>query len=321
MRLHELNLNLLVYLDALLAERNVSKAAERVSLTQSAMSLALARLREHFHDPILRQVGKTMVPTSLALSLVEPVRNVLIQIRAIAASTDTFDPASSKRKIVIAGSDFTVDVVLKKLLPRLSELAPHMRIHNRALTTRVREDFKQGMVDFLFIPEVYLLEDHPRDLLFTASFTCAVWSRNTLVGDKLTFDQYKQLGHIAVKLGDETMPTYEQWFMKRYGDVRRIEVEVPSFALAVQLVTGTQRIVTCHLQHAHMYARQCSLRLVTPPFRIPPSRLHLQWHKYMHGDPALAWVRQLMKATLAEDLQQTAGRRSTGAGASNGNPA
>lgn len=144
MRLNDLNLNLLIYLDALLAERNVSKAAERVCLTQSAMSLALRRLRDYFGDDILRQVGKTMVPTSLALSMVQPVRNVLLQIQSIGSSTVKFEPSKSNRKITITGSDFTMDVLLKRVIPKMSQIAPGMKLDYVALTNSRQEDLNKA---------------------------------------------------------------------------------------------------------------------------------------------------------------------------------
>ena len=299
MRLTDLNLNMLVYLDALLAEKNVSKAADRVHLTQSAMSLALKRLRDHFHDEILRKVGKTMVPTPLALSLVQPLQNVLIQIQSIVSSRDTFDPAKSNRKITITGSDFTMDLLLKKVLPKLSKIAPGIRIDYVALTGSRDEEFSQGRIDLLVVPDVYAVEGHPSEPLLTAKFACVVWSKNALVTKKLSFEQYTQMGHVCVKLGDWRRGTYkEQWFLERYGDIRRIEVEVPSFALAVQLVSGTQRIATCHIQHARMYAKQYSLRILAPPFDIPPAHLRLQWHKHMDCDPALIWFRGVLKEAV-----------------------
>jgi DNA-binding transcriptional LysR family regulator len=299
MRLNDLNLNMLVYLDALLSERNVSKAADRVHLTQSAMSLALRRLRDHFHDEILRKVGKTMVPTPLALSLVQPLQNVLIQIQSIVSSRDNFDPAKSNRKITMTGSDFTMDLLLKKVLPKLSRIAPGIRIDYVALSGSRDEEFMQGRIDLLVLPDVYAIEGHPSEPLLTAEFACVVWSKNALVRDSISFEQYTQMGHVCVKLGDWRRGTYkEQWFLEHYGDIRRIEVEVPSFALAVQLVSGTQRIATCHIQHARMYARQYSLRILAPPFNIPPSRLRLQWHKHMDGDPALMWFRGVLKEAV-----------------------
>jgi len=298
MRLQGLDLNLLVCLDALLAEQNVSKAARRVSLTQSAMSLALARLRIYFHDQLLRQVGRTMLLTSVAASLVQPVRDIILQAQSLASSTVKFDPAKSDRKITVIASDFTMDVLLKRIVPRLARLAPGMRLDFPPLTSNFKEEFERGQIDLLITPDVYILADHPSEPLLTDKFTCVVWSKNTTVGKKLSFEQYKKMGHVCVNLGGWRVPTYEQWFLKHYGEVRRIEVVVTSFNLAVQLVTGTQRIATSYTRCAKMYQRQCSLRLIEPPFDMPPAHLRTQWHKYMDQDPAIIWFRGLLKASV-----------------------
>jgi len=303
MHLSDLNLNMLVYLDALLAEKNVSKAANRVCITQSAMSLALRRLREHFQDEILLQVGKTMTPTALALSLAEPLRDVLDRIQSVVSTTANFDPAKSNRKITITGADFTIDFLLKKVLPKLSRVAPGIRIEYVPLTGNRDEEFAQGRIDLLVVRDLSAIDGHPSEPLFTARIACVVWSKNSLVRKKLSFEQYTQLGHVCVKLGDWRIGS----FRKHYGNVRRIEVEVPSFALALQLVSGTQRIALCHLEHARMYAKQYSLRILTPPFDIPPVHFLLQWHKHMDHDPALIWFRGVLKeATRKSRFAETA---------------
>src|SRR3974377_573494 len=141
MRFQNLNLNLLVCLDALLEEKSVSKAANRVFLSQSAMSDALARMRDYFGDELLVQVGKTMVPTPLANSLVQPVRDVLIQIRAIASTSVKFDPAKSHRKITVMASDYVVSVLLRKVVSKLSMQAPRMQIEFMALTSEFKQQY------------------------------------------------------------------------------------------------------------------------------------------------------------------------------------
>lgn len=115
MRFRRLDLNLIVYLDALLAERSVSRAAERVHISQSAMSDALARLRDYFQDKLFVQVGRSMVPTPLAQSMAQPVRDVLLQIESVASSNVQFDPLNSRRKIGILASDYVADVLLNKI--------------------------------------------------------------------------------------------------------------------------------------------------------------------------------------------------------------
>ncbi|MGA3128431.1 MAG: LysR family transcriptional regulator [Candidatus Korobacteraceae bacterium] len=300
MRFRNLDLNLLVQLDALLAEKSVSKAAKRVFLSQSAMSDALARMRDFFHDDLLVRVGRAMAPTPLAQSLQQPVRDVLIQIRSIASSTADFDPANSNRKITMLTSDYMVDVLLKKVIPVAAQQAPGIQFEFAPFTSNFREEFARGHLDLMIIPEGYTSEDHPSETLYQESWTCVVWSKNTSVGKKISFEQYKKMGHVCVNLGEWRVPTYEEWFLKRYGNIRRIEIVVPSFNMALQLVSGTQRIATCHLRHALMYAKQYSLRMVAPPFDIPPLKERVQWHKYMDRDPALVWFRGLLKSTAVK---------------------
>lgn len=299
MRLKNLDLNLLVYLDALLDEKSISKAAERVFLSQSAMSNALGRLRDHFQDELLVQVGRTMVPTPLAQGLREPVRDVLIQIRSIASSSVDFDPAKSTRKITIMTSDYITDVFLNQVITRVWREAPGIRIELPPLTSGFNEHFERGRIDLLITPEHFLSEEHPSEPLYEDRFTCAVWSKNPLVGNRLSFEQYSTMGHVCVGLGEWRTTTYDGWLAKRYGHVRNIEVLVPSFAMALKFVTGTHRLITCHMSHAQMYAKQYSLRLVDPPFEIPPLRERLQWHKHMDRDPALIWFRGVLKSTVA----------------------
>jgi LysR family nod box-dependent transcriptional activator len=300
MRLNRLDLNLLVYLNALLTERSVSKAARSVFLSQPAMSDALARLRAYFDDELLVRVGHTTTLTALGQSLLPKVGDVLIQIQSIASSKVEFDPANSKRKITIMASDYVVGVLLRRVIARVSRLAPGTQIHFTALTGEFLDDFERGRLDFLILPEQWASKHHPSESLYSETFTCAIWDKNRRVGNKLSFKQYMEMGHISVDLGAMRASTYEEWFLKRYGGLRKIEVVVPTFGMALQLVEGSERIATCHLRHARMYARQYALRLVNPPFKIPVLNLCLQWHKYVDHDPALIWFRGIVKSVAAE---------------------
>lgn len=300
MRFHNLDLNLLVCLDALLDEKSVSKAANRVFLSQSAMSDALARMRDYFGDELLVQVGKTMLPTPLARSLVQPVRDVLMQIRAIASTSVKFDPKTSHRKITVMASDYVVSVLLRKVIARVWEQAPGMQIEFMALTSEFQRQFDRGDLEFLIMPEGYASEDHPSEPLYDERYTCVVWSKNLRVGKKVSFQQYLEMGHVCVNMGGWRIPTYESWFLKRFGNTRRVEVVVPTFGTALKLVSGTNRIATVHRRHAQMYAKQYSLRMIEPPFEIPPLKERMQWHKYLDRDPALIWFRNLVKSVAAK---------------------
>jgi LysR family transcriptional regulator, nod-box dependent transcriptional activator len=296
MRFHQLDLNLVFYLDALLGERNVSRAARRVHLTQSAMSDALGRLRDYFQDRLLVKSGHAMLLSPLAQSLIQPVRDVLLQLESIAALNVQFDPCTSKRKITVLAPDYVMDVLLKNVIRDIAHRAPGMQMAVRPFNSTFVHDFDDGSIDLLVTTPEYSSQQHPSETLYYEKFTCVVWSRNSHVGKRVSMSQYKSLGHVCVSLGDMFVSTYDDWFMKQFGQIRKVDAIVPSYRMALDMITGTQRIATCHVHHARMFAKQYSLRLVEPPFKIPPLELRMQRHKYKEQDPALAWFRGLVKS-------------------------
>jgi LysR family nod box-dependent transcriptional activator len=300
MRFRHLDLNLIIYLDALLAEQSVSRAAERVHISQSAMSDALARLRAYFQDKLFVQVGRSMVPTALAASLLQPIRDILLQVDSVASANVQFDSRTSRRKISILASDYVTDVLLNKVLLRLIREAPGISAEIHHFTGSFVQEFEHGNIDLLITPRGYATERHPSATLYTEDFVCVVWSGNKRIGRGLTLDQYKSLGHIRVTLGDWRTSTYDEWFLKHRGDIRRIELVVPSFRTGLQFITGTQRVLTCHRRHAKMYAKPYELKVVKAPFDIPPIEMQMQWHKYRDQDPALAWFRELLQAEASK---------------------
>lgn len=299
-RLRNFDLNLLVYLNFLLEEQSVSKAADRAFLSQSAMSDALARMRKHFNDELLVQIGKKMVPTALAQSLHEPVRDVLMQAQAIASSTPQFDPATSNRRVRIMCSDYTVSVLFSKVIEKLWLLAPGIKLDFLAIKSDFREEFNRGNVDLLIIPDDYVCENHPSEPLFQENYSVIAWSGNRRVGETLSVDEYFELGHVCVSVGEGRIATYEAWFLERFGEEhRKVEVVVPTFGGIFPLIAGTERIATVHRRQAEIFAPQYSLKQLEPPFNIPSLTLMIQSHRNLGLDPALVWLRNLVKSVAA----------------------
>jgi DNA-binding transcriptional LysR family regulator len=152
MRFNKLDLNLLVVLNALLTERSISRAAEKVHLSQPATSNALARLRDYFGDELLVSAGRQLILTPRAEALIEPVREVLMRIDSTIAAQPQFDPATETRHFTLLASDFTMTVLIPQLLASLYRDAPGIRIHIRAMTENREEVLEQGKADFLICP-------------------------------------------------------------------------------------------------------------------------------------------------------------------------
>lgn len=293
MRFKGLDLNLLVALDALLTTRNVTAAGEKVFLSQSAMSGALARLREFFGDELFVQVGRKLVLTSLAEGLVEPVRQVLVQIDGTVNTRPMFDPAVSRRHFNVVASDYGMSALLADVVRRVHRIAPGISFDLRLVTEGSIDELQRGDVDIIMMPEHYALPDHPKVILFEEDYHCVVWTDNPLVGDEVSLEQYMALGHVVVRHG--RIPTFDAWFLQRFGQTRRVEVVVPNFNLAPQLLVGTDRIATVHTRLAALYADHLELRLLPTPIEFPRIVEVAQWHKYRERDPAIIWLCDLMR--------------------------
>ncbi|WP_416424500.1 LysR family transcriptional regulator [Pseudomonas sp. App30] len=292
MRFNHLDLNLLVALDILLEEQNITRAAERLHMTQSATSGVLGRLRSYFEDELLVQVGRKMQPTPYALELMEPVRDVLLKIRSSITSKPAFDPSTSKRHFRLVTSDYLISVLLAQVIEKISQEAPFITFEMLGPGDNSSELLVRGEVDLMIVPERYVLEDHPSQLLFEEEHVCAVWNGNTQVGDSLTLEQYINLGHVSVGFGRTRHMSIEEWFMNQYGVSRRLEVITNDFNTLPQLVIGTQRVATMHGRLARLYAKHLPLRILPTPVKIPLMREFMLWHRTMDGDPMHRWLRE-----------------------------
>jgi DNA-binding transcriptional LysR family regulator len=303
MRLDRFDLNLLVALDALLDERNVTRASERLHIGQSAASAALARLRDYFGDELLVPVGRRLELTPLAQSLVEPVRDALQRTRAALALKPGFDPATAERRFAVRASDYVTTVLLGEAVRRLAEQAPRVALDIRSPPADVAEVFDRGGIDLLVMPEQYASRiAHPQERLFADEQVCMVWEGHRSVGTTLGFEQYMELGHVAVRFGDERSVAFEEWFLPRYGRQRRVESSVDNFTTLPSLLIGTQRVATLHRRLALHFAATLPLRVLDAPFDMPALVEMMVWPRYVDADPAHRWLREgVSRASAAMD--------------------
>jgi DNA-binding transcriptional LysR family regulator len=295
-----LDLNLLYVLDALLSEKSVTRTGERIHLSQSATSGALGRLRVFFDDDLLVQIGHKLVPTPLAEELVKPVRDVLLQAETIMTMVPTFKPEATRRRFRVMGSDYVVTAIMPQVLERLQRVAPLATLDLLSNAESPIECLERGEVDLLIMPKQHISQVQPSEDLFEDRYSCVVWSGNTTVEDVITLDQYLAAGHVAVRLGRQQSPVFDEWVFERSGHKRRIEVVTMAFNTVPQLLIGTTRIATLPRRLAVRCAQYLPLRLLPPPIELPPLVESMQWHNYRTQDSAAAWFRRLMKEVAAE---------------------
>ncbi len=289
MRFERLDLNLLVALDALLAERSVSLAAERIFLSQSATSSALGRLREYFGDELLVVKGRAMVLTSRAEELVDPVRAVLEQIRSTISVAPPFEPATCDRTLRIMGSDYMTEVLLSRVFAGIAEEAPNMRFEIQPMTEGPVDSLERGFVDLLLTVDFGMTSDHPSQILFDDDYVVIGCKGNPKMKGPMTKELYFELGHVTCRFGKARVPAFDDWFMRRQKQQRRIEIVAPSFLSIPGLVVGSQRIATVHRRLAGRIADNLPLVIRELPLSMPPIREGAQWHLSNNNDAAIRW--------------------------------
>ncbi|UUX97118.1 LysR family transcriptional regulator [Aquabacterium sp. J223] len=302
MRLDRFDLNLLVTLEALLEERNVTRAAERLHIGQSAASSALARLREHFNDLLLVPAGRELMPTPLARSLVAPVRDTLLSARATIRRRPSFDPATASLKFTLRASDYVTTVLLADAVRRISREAPGITLNLLGLSHDLFDSIERGHTDVLVMPQTYAERlDHPQTRVFDEDHVCIAWRDHPDLGDSLSVEQYLAMGHVSARFNLPGGGAFEDWLFPRYRHRRRVETSVSSFSLLPQLVVGTRRLAVVQRRLAVLAARTLPLKLYEVPIEVPTLVEMLIWPRHLQDDPAHRWLREALLA-CARDM-------------------
>ena len=299
MRFQGLDLNLLVVLDALLIEHNLTAAARSLNLSQPATSAALARLRDYFQDEIFIMQGRRMVPTALGKALAAPTRETLMHIKRTLATRDVFDPSTAERRFRVVISDFMTIIFFARVVETARRIAPRVSFELLPFGDQPDELLRIGEIDFLIFPELYLSEDYPRIPLFEEHLVCVACRSNLEIGESIGFDEYMAMGHVAAQFGRSRAPAIEEWLLLQHGLRRRVEVAVQSFSMIPYLVAGSNRIATMHSRLAAHFAQTLPLRIVPLLLPLPKFTEALQWPALHDNDPASLWLRKLILAEAA----------------------
>ena len=305
MRFNKLDLNLLVALDAMLSLKSISRAAEQLNLSQSAMSNALARLREHLDDELLVQVGRKMELTPRAESLQDAVRDVLVRVDTTISAKPVFQPATSDREFRLFVSDYSMVTLMPHLLALAAQASHSVRFHFLPQQNQPQRLLDRGEADLLVIPQIYCSPDHPTDKLLDETFCCVVWQGGQLAtperapAGKLHLDTFRSAGHVVFQPPGGTH-TFEGAAMQKHGVARRVEVSTFSFVGALSLVVGTNRVATVHRRLAAYGSQFLPLKVLEPPFELPLMTQVVQWHQYRTTDPGLVWLRGLLQQAVIQ---------------------
>src|SRR5688572_22582657 len=293
MNLRQIDLNLLVALDVLLTERNVTRAGERLCLSQSAMSGTLARLRHTFDDELLVRVGRQLELTAYAEEIALPVRQCLQQIEELLNAKQTFEPQSASRVFRIAATDYAVMLMLSPLVKRLQELAPNVSVQFVKLNSAARERLADGDIDFSIMPEGV---EHglPSMDLFTDPWVCILCERHQAIGEKLSLEDFMAQPHMAFNIDDEGHASLADEHLRSSGYHRNIVATTESFTNAPFLLQGTTMLTMVPRRLATRMREAAHIRLLDIPVEVPPLAEKLIWNPRFTQSQPHRWMRQLI---------------------------
>lgn len=298
MRFKNLDLNLLAALDALFRRRSVSRAAEEMFITQSAMSNALSRLRDYFDDPLLIQTGRNMELSPLGINLAKQVRDILVQIETTTSIAHAFDPSASNQGVTMMVSDYTLHRIIPPFLSCVAKMAPGLTFDFRAQQTFPHLLLERGEADLLIAPLLFCSPDHPSEVLFKDDFCCIVDASRADTGPCLDIHDFETCGHIVMipPNGGESLASR----MCNEANLKlREEVRTYSFASMLALVAGTRRVAIVQRRLAATWAHDPNIRIVEPPVPLYALEQAVQWRDHRSRDPLLVWLRSVLRTVCA----------------------
>jgi DNA-binding transcriptional LysR family regulator len=300
MKRDRVDLNLLIALDALITERNITRAAARLQVGQPAMSASLARLRRVFGDPLLVRSGRAFTLTPLAQSVSQPLQALLADIETVLTMQPSFDAATDTRTFTVVGSDYVTFILLRHLVPAMHTEAPGITIRIQPLAPGFQQALDRGEADAMIVPAEFdrSLRRFPHRRLFEDGFVGVVWAGNKEVGDTLTPDEFSRIPQLANEPGQ--LAGLPDTRLRQLGVSRNIEIMMNrTFVMGPLLVRGTRLLTIAHRRVALELAPAAGARIVEIPFDLGTITQTMFWHPRTATDPAHRWLRDRIVALTA----------------------
>ena len=299
MDIKKLDFNLLVTLDALLAERSVSRAAQRLNLSQPALSAQLARLREMLGDPLFVPSHRGMTPTPLALGLQAPLAAALAQLRDVVTSARAFDPARDEFTLHVACSDYVQSALLLDFTLVLRREAPGLRIALRAAdSARLEAQMEKGEVDLAVLTPEGIAESLRSRPLFEERYVFIARRGHPALRRPLDTQRFCELEHVMVSPRGGSFTTPVDEVLDAQGLRRRVVVSASTFHSVLDLAERSDLVALVPARLVE--GRPTRMRVLAPPLPVPGFAIHMAWHDRNHRDAAQRWVRERLVAFARE---------------------
>lgn len=289
MDLLRLDLNLLKIFDVLMDERNVSKAAERLALSQPAVSGALARLREGLNDPLFTRTQHGITPTLRALELAVPLKRLLSEL-ALVIEPQQFDPQKAEMTLSIAGTDYSLSVIILPLIERLKRLAPGIRVSARFIRDElVQQQMEKGELDIALMTPDTAPSGLRGKTLFSEDYVCVMGAHHPLAQQSpLTLEAFCNAEHAIVSYLGGAFSGATDKALAALGYKRHVSISVPSFLILLELLKQTSMIAVVP---ARLVTATSELHIKDLPLMVQGFTKYMVWHDRTHHHAAYQWLR------------------------------
>ncbi len=291
--MQNIDLRLLLLFDEVFKTASLSRAAERLEMSQPGASLALGRLRQHFGDTLFVRTSAGMEPTPLAQAVVPTVRAAIAALQATMSYRLQFEPADTDRSFRISMTDVGQIVMLPALLNRLSELAPHVRVEVTTIDKQIHKALAAGELDLAVGFVTYLEDQFLQQLLFEDAFCCLARTGHPRIGAEISRRQYEQESHVVVATSGTGHQMLDQT-LDKLKVRRRVSVGIPNFLGLATIIGATDYLCTLPRRAGELMAARGEVKLLALPFKVPSYPVMQHWHARQAQDPGHLWLRQVL---------------------------
>ncbi|MDT2058133.1 MAG: LysR family transcriptional regulator [Planktomarina sp.] len=288
MRLNGFDLNQLVCLKALLVEQNVTRAAEQMHLSQSAMSTILGHLRRHFNDPLLARSGRLHLLTPFAKSLIAPLNKMIAQAYDFAALRPGELQLDVEREIRVVASDYAIRTILDTATRQVQNVFRNVRLDVLPLSERSPRLLASGEVDLVLSGQSFDIGVTPSTCVLEDQYVCIACSKMGPSGGKLLPQEFANSEHVVVRYFDQQMTFEDEDALRKAGVVRTRRITTWSHTQVASLVCGTPMLATVPARIAYDFAKRWPIKILPFPFMHEPIRVFAYWHPSRNQDAILS---------------------------------
>lgn len=296
-----IDLNLLVVFDALMCERHVTRAGEKLGLSQPATSNALSRLRYLFDDQLFVRTAKEMEPTTKGIALADSIKKILQQIQLTLDQEDTFIPETSERLFVIGMADYIEFLFLPQLMQQLASVAPKVKIRIRSFNDqKAAMAIDTGEIDIAIGFFSTTFAWHQQQHLFQEEYVGLCRQEHPFLAEKITIKEYLAVQHLLVSPTDEDMSGSVNLILAKQKLKLDVALSVPHFLIAPLIIAKTDLVTTMAARIAKSFAVDLDLRLFALPFETKGFSVNMLWHARNDQDFAHLWLRQTISSIFSD---------------------